>query len=179
MALINTTTTGIQGTTIYADGTGDLTIQQNGAIINKVTKNPTFRVYLNTNTNTTDNVITKVPLNVKVFDTENCFDITSNYRFTPTVAGYYQINGATNTINSNTRHVVYLYKNGSVDSVGNDHSSDSTLRYLGSAVVSNIIYFNGSTDYVELYIRQTGGTGVYGSSTGQYTWMSGTLIRAA
>ena len=37
MALINTTTTGVLGSTFYADGSGDLTIQQNGALVNKIT----------------------------------------------------------------------------------------------------------------------------------------------
>ena len=179
MALINTTTTGIQGSTFVADGTGDLTIQQNGQTINKITKNPTFKVFLNANTNTTNDVFTKVPFNTKVFDTENCFDVATNFRFTPNVAGYYQINGATNTINANTRHAVRIYKNGSVDSHGGDFISDSTVRSLSSALVSNIVYLNGSTDYVELYLRQAGGTGAYGSATGEYTWMSGTLVRAA
>ena len=39
MALINTTTTGVLGSTFYADGSGDLTIQQNGALVNKITSN--------------------------------------------------------------------------------------------------------------------------------------------
>jgi hypothetical protein len=39
MALINTTTTGVLGSTFYADGTGDLTIQQNGNLVNKITSN--------------------------------------------------------------------------------------------------------------------------------------------
>jgi len=37
MALINTTTTGVLGTTVFGDGTGDLTIQQNGVLVNKIT----------------------------------------------------------------------------------------------------------------------------------------------
>ena len=37
MALINTTTTGVLGSTFFADGTGDLTIQQNGVLVNKIT----------------------------------------------------------------------------------------------------------------------------------------------
>ena len=39
MALINTTTTGVLGSTFFADGTGDLTIQQNGVLVNKITSN--------------------------------------------------------------------------------------------------------------------------------------------
>jgi len=36
MALINTTTTGVLGSTFYADGSGDLTVQQNGVTINQI-----------------------------------------------------------------------------------------------------------------------------------------------
>ena len=36
MALINTTTTGVLGSTFYADGTGSLTIQENGVTINQI-----------------------------------------------------------------------------------------------------------------------------------------------
>jgi hypothetical protein len=39
MALINTTTTGVLGSTFFADGSGDLTIQQNGVLVNKITSN--------------------------------------------------------------------------------------------------------------------------------------------
>jgi hypothetical protein len=39
MALINTTTTGVLGTTLYGDGSADLTIQQNGVLVNKITSN--------------------------------------------------------------------------------------------------------------------------------------------
>ena len=37
MALINTTTTGVLGSTFDADGSGDLTIQQDGELVNKIT----------------------------------------------------------------------------------------------------------------------------------------------
>jgi len=36
MALINTTTTGVLGTTIFGDGTGTLTVQENGVTINQI-----------------------------------------------------------------------------------------------------------------------------------------------
>jgi hypothetical protein len=36
MALINTTTTGVLGSTFFADGTGSLTIQENGVTINEI-----------------------------------------------------------------------------------------------------------------------------------------------
>ena len=130
MALINTTTTGIQGSTFYADGTGDLTIQQNGQTINKITKNPTFKVFLNVNTNTTNDVFTKVPFNTKVFDIENCFDAATNFRFTPNVAGYYQINGATNTINANRLGIMVLMNLNPADKVGNQPLAEPSNTLL-------------------------------------------------
>ena len=36
MALINTTTTGVLGTTIFGDGSGTLTVQENGVTINQI-----------------------------------------------------------------------------------------------------------------------------------------------
>jgi len=50
---------------------------------------PAFSAYANTNQTTSASyVATKVQINTKEFDTNNNFDATTNYRFTPTVAGY-------------------------------------------------------------------------------------------
>jgi len=54
---------------------------------------PAFLVYPSaSSTNLTSSTWTKIVFNTEVFDTNNNFDSTTNYRFTPTVAGYYQIN---------------------------------------------------------------------------------------
>ena len=42
MALINTTTTGVLGSTFYGDGTGPLNIQQNGVTLGIYGNIPTF-----------------------------------------------------------------------------------------------------------------------------------------
>jgi hypothetical protein len=55
---------------------------------------PAFRAYNNANQNITASTFTKVLLQVEDFDTASCFDNTTNYRFTPTVAGYYQVSGS-------------------------------------------------------------------------------------
>ena len=55
---------------------------------------PTFSVYRNTTEQSvTSNVATKIQFNAEEFDTANCFDSTTNYRFTPNVAGYYLFQG--------------------------------------------------------------------------------------
>ena len=37
----------------------------------------------------TDNTLTKVQFDTEIFDTDSKYDHSSNYRFTPTVAGTY------------------------------------------------------------------------------------------
>ena len=144
---------------------------------------PAFSAYLSAaQTGLTNTVWTKVALNTEDFDTANAFDSTTNYRFTPQVAGYYQINagvcGDAATINPNTVFAS-IYKNGS--------GYRSTVLYIAAgtnatANISTVLYLNGSTDYVELYGRVDGATGgrfdaIYAS--GYSTFMNGSLVRSA
>ena len=139
--------------------------------------NPAFRAYRNTSVQTlTVNTITKVQLNEEDYDTANCFDKTTNYRFTPNVAGYYQINGKVFFDNTGTSHrfFAYLYKNGS-----NYATFDLTNgNPYGSVGGSDLIYLNGSTDYVELYAQTSSTTTrtIYFGS--ENTLLSGVWIRS-
>ena len=97
----------------------------------------------------TSNVWTKMPCDYEYFDTANCFDITTNKgRFTPNVAGYYQINAAAAPNNSISRVGIALYKNGSAYAYGTD---SSTATGVNSVTMSCLIYMNGTTDYLEIY----------------------------
>lgn len=122
---------------------------------------------------------TKVQLNAEDFDTASCFDSTTNYRFTPNVAGYYLITASILTSQSAGYFAVYLYKNGSnYTQLGQFGAcgSDGYNEPSGSCVV----YFNGSTDYVELYCNGRNAANIAGGS-GNYnsTRMTGVLVRAA
>jgi hypothetical protein len=133
---------------------------------------PAFSAYANANQSVTNAVATKVVLNTEEFDTNSNFDSTTNYRFTPTVAGYYQISGAIGTFTSITQINANIYKNGSLykSVIGSGTSS--------SATVSSVVYFNGSTDYVELYVTMTGATPSYYGNSG-YTYFNGSMVRSA
>lgn len=140
---------------------------------------PAFRAYSNANQTVTTDVATKITLNAEIFDTANAFDSTTNYRFTPQVAGYYQFNvtlgGVGTSLNYNW---IQIYKNGVSDSIA------IYGPYLGATVYGSLaalIYLNGSTDYVELYatLSGTGTMTVTGGATSIATYMSGCLIRAA
>jgi hypothetical protein len=136
---------------------------------------PAFSAYNTTGQSVTANTNTKIQLNVKNFDTNNNFDSTTNYRFTPTVAGYYQINGT--VMLANTVGTVYsiIYKNGSEWIRGSLATAIATSYTQSSA--SSLIYLNGSTDYVELYTWFSA-TSTVGPQN-NYTQFSGSLVRGA
>ena len=116
---------------------------------------------------------TKVNLSAEEFDAAGDFDATTNYRHTPTIAGYYQYsfavqgNGATvSAVGSG------IYKNGSLYKQGVYIPIASVAISSGSALV----YMNGTTDYVELHGYVAGTTVVfnYGSIC---TYLTGCLVR--
>jgi hypothetical protein len=130
------------------------------------------------------NVVTKIPLNNEIFDSNNCFDATTNYRFTPNVAGYYQINvtGVATWATSNNAAYYYMgiFKNGSLYTNPAGVMSCSNGNYAQCAG-SSVIYMNGSTDYVELWCGTAGGGNLTLQQQGNTlsTSMSGSLVRAA
>ena len=112
------------------------------------------------------------------------FDTNSNFassRFTPTVAGYYQINAQVandygGSYNAGTMGGA-IYKNGSVYAWQRSTSATAGYAY-GVNIVSSVVYLNGSTDYVELYGFNPNASPVFLGGSYQ-TSMSGVLVRAA
>ena len=132
---------------------------------------PAFSAYMSANQNISSNVSTKITFDTEEFDTANAFD-TTNYRFTPQVAGYYQITGTMYPNSTTSFTAVVIAKNGS-----NIKAIQSTGLNVGPLVTA-LVYMNGSTDYVELYGYITGTSPqIYASSN--YTWFNGALVRAA
>jgi len=127
---------------------------------------------------------TKIQFNGESFDTANCFDSSTNYRFTPNVAGYYQINATVNSNYSTLKRLLFqLYKNGSTyNSLADFDKGTAEASSFNSASGSTLVYMNGSTDYLEVYVYLNGTTS--GSTLGVYfnpesTSFSGYLARAA
>jgi len=147
---------------------------------NMMVDGPAFRVYLGSDQTVTSGTNTKVTLNTEVFDTANAFDSTTNYRFTPQVAGYYQFNVIQTATSSAalTFNWMQVRKNGSSDSIA-IYAPYTGTGSIGS--IATLIYLNGSTDYIELYANLSGaGTlTVNGGATSISTYMSGYLARSA
>ena len=175
LALQTTTSGGTATTAVTIDNTQVATFANTLKAPNL--QGPTFSAYLNATQNITTSTYTKINFNAKEWDTANCFDATTNYRFTPNVSGYYQFNASmVPNGTSETRIILYLYKNGSQYRILDDLSYSNPNSVSGS---STLVYLNGSTDYVELYGYIVGtGPGFYGS-TPNATWFNGFLARSA
>ena len=143
---------------------------------------PAFSAYLSGGNQTiSDNTLTKVTFNAEDFDTANCFDSTTNYRFTPNVAGYYQVGcyvvyRQSPIIDS----YVVLRKNGSTVKTGTSItiSSGSNLTNLNFGL-NALIYMNGTTDYLEIYALSDGTGNLTVIDTSASTYFHGFLARSA
>ena len=133
---------------------------------------PAFSVYSNVIQNLSAATFTKVIFQVEEFDTNNNF---ASSRFTPTVAGYYQINGATTMTGTGvSRLFTSIFKNGTEYKRGND------LLVGGyQANVSSLVFCNGSTDYIELYCWINGASSLATSPSQWEVYLNGSLVRAA
>ena len=115
----------------------------------------------------------KITLDVENFDTNSNF---ASSRFTPTVAGYYQISAAVffNSATGGNIMTASIYKNGAAEKTV--FAPFLAIGY-GAAAVSTLVYLNGTTDYIELYTFQNSGSSQTTQGGNASTWMTGVLIR--
>ena len=178
-----------------ASGTGDFTIEapnsntdrtltlpdETGTVLTTATagvpvNGPAFSAYQSTLQSISTATFTKIQFQTEQFDTSSAFDNATNYRFTPLVAGYYQITLSMQTVNS-ISILGSLYFNGAAiaQSVGVPISAVANP----TIIISKLVYMNGSTDYIEGYVYQNSG-GAVNSSTGLgNTFFQGVMVRSA
>ena len=116
-------------------------------------------------------VWTKITWDTELFDTNSNF---ASNRFTPTVAGYYQVNSVVHFSSGSTSLCsIAFYKNGGAYSQGTTLSP--SLVYAINH--GTLVYMNGSTDYLETYVYVSNTTTLlYSASNSSF---SGALIRGA
>jgi hypothetical protein len=156
------------GLVVTPDNSGNVVLQYNGQSA------PAFSAYASAAQTVTSGADTKV-----LFDTEQ-FDTNSNFassRFTPTVAGYYQLNTSVRfNGTSPSQYVLYWYKNGA--SVGIAAYYNANLGVI-FATASTLQYMNGTTDYFEIYANITATSPTLGSTYQNTNFFSGCLLRGA
>ena len=180
--VISGDTSGTVSVTVPAvAGTNTVTIPASTGTVMVSGNMPAFSAYANTTQSVTSSAFTKVNIDTKVFDTNTNFD-TTLARFTPTVAGYYQVNGTMRGSGTSISQILaVLYKNGTAYARGTDFVG--TASNLG-CTINEVVYLNGTTDYVELYgfITATSPTfvGVSGSGSSAVTSrFSASMVRSA
>ena len=166
-------------TTGYADGS----LSQAKLAANVAGNGPAISAYLSGNQTITAATWTKVQFNTKLFDTNTNYDNVTNYRFTPTVAGYYLVTATLffNSSTTETTGIVGIFKNGSV------YSRSGVAGFGGSSEIyptaTSLVYLNGSTDYVEVYgyeqVSSSGSVVIIGGATPYNSKFDAVLARAA
>ena len=162
-------------TGISAGGLPDAIITQPELATGVAGTGPAFNAFSSATTSLTNAVNTKLQFQTEVFDTNNNF---LSSRFTPTVAGYYQVN-ATVTLLLNVANTPFfglLYKNGTYILWG--QAMGSATAYP-TVTLATLIYLNGSTDYIEIYGLQTSGSTVNTIAQQEYSSFSASLARSA
>ena len=137
------------------DGAGEILLSDgDGSSLTGVVPDntPCFEAYRSVSNQVMNhNTVTKVNFDGETFDTTSDYDNSSNYRFTPSVAGYYQVNLSLKMLCTTNRTyylATILVKNGSQikDSV-RSYKMDSGQNEDNG--LSALVYMNGSTDYLE------------------------------
>lgn len=165
-------------------GSTDRTItlpDQTGTILTTATpgvpvNGPAFSAFMAANQNVSSATFTKVQFNTKGFDTNTNYDI-GLFRFTPTVAGYYQVNAVCRDGTGSVTGVIgmFIYKNGAPVSV----TYVGAAGYGPSPATAPLVYMNGSTDYLEVYYYQNSGATTAINSTSSGSYFQAFLARSA
>jgi len=155
---------GSAGQVLQTDGSGNLSWTD-------VDKGPAFHVRLSSaqSAPSTD-TFTKIAFDSETFDTDGTF---ANSRFTPAIAGYYQIAGAMSYANGNYTErtaIINIRKNGGNHLGHSFRVGGFESRWGGT--VSGLVYLD-SDDYVELFIYGPS----QGIDPGSETFFTGTLVR--
>ena len=159
---------------ITLGGTNPAVTFPDGTIQNSANNNfagPAFSAYQSSGQTVNASTTSKITFTSETFDTNNNF---ASSTFTPTVAGYYQVNACV-SIGPVLTGYIAVYKNGGEYNRGVQASSASTVGF----VVSTLVYCNGTTDYIEIYFSNQTVANVNTNAVSTLTWFNGSLIRVA
>ena len=154
------------GTITTSSGSGTITLGQSGETIDMSNATqtgvggvitPAFLAIRSSNQgNVADNTWTKIQFNTEKFDTANTYDNSSNYRFTPAVAGKYklfaQVGGYGQSSGTANTMAIRIYKNGT-DEVETRRSFDGSeiAENATTAITVEAILDSDTDDYFEVY----------------------------
>lgn len=129
-------------------------------------KNSSFRAYRASGQSIATVTTAKVQFSAEDFDTNGDYDPTTNFRFTPTIAGKYSLRARVRVGGASAagkQFQLHVYKNGAAHRSIDKYSYDTNVFYLE---LSTEVTANGSTDYFEVYFYNgdTGSVTILGSN---------------
>ena len=139
--------------TIGDSNTSTIALKSGATLTNFPTNTPAFFAYLSANQSISGSTTTKIQIDTEVFDTDNTYDNSTNYRFTPAVAGKYLIFGQVmmESMPDQTEIITYIYKNDA-------NYAFSRMKCSGTGTNSNMIQIldtANTTDYYDIRMYQT------------------------
>lgn len=161
-------------TGISAGGLPDATVTQADLASGVAGTGPAFSYKSSSGQSLANGANTKITFTTSDFDTTSGMYASS--RFTPTVAGYYQISSLITAAGALGIIATSIWKNGAVYKAGTQAALSSSFT---AVLTSGIVYLNGSTDYVEIYGIQTSGGAITLYADAPYNYFNGVLVRAA
>ena len=151
----------VTGTLPVANGGTALT----SGFVNGGVQTPSFYATLSANQSYgSSGGVVKVTFDNELWDTDNAYDNSSNYRFTPQTAGKYFVHGAVYTATFTTDSVagqtVYIKKNGSYYQGVTGEIAYNSNEFNAVGIPFGIaVDMNGSSDYIECYVQVTFSSG--------------------
>ena len=133
------------------------------------TNTPAFSVYRSGTQAIANNTATKVQYNTESFDTDNTFDSSTNYRYTPAFSGKSFLVGSIRLYGTDdfNNYIVEIHKNGTAIL----RQQNSHWHYE-SAQVSGIVTHD-TDDYFEVYVTQQSGSSLDVMSGIEITYFMG------
>ena len=154
---------GSAGQVLMTDGNGNL------SWVSQPTNTPAFSVYRNGTQSIAHNTYTKVQYNTENFDTDNTFDNSTNYRFTPAFSGKSYLVASIRLYGTDdfNNFIVEIHKNGpAILRQQNSH------WHYESALVSGIVTHD-TNDYFEVFVMQQSGSSLVVMSGSPITYFMG------
>jgi hypothetical protein len=148
------------GTSLTLGASGDTIGLASGASQTLAVNTPAFEAYPSADLSVASSTSVKVQGNTERFDTDSAYDNSSNYRFTPQVAGRYftYCSGTYNLVNGGIGLVVEIRKNGSAVLSGKiEDSQYSGAGNYKTITCQGVVQLNGSSDYLEMFTSTTSG----------------------
>ena len=116
---------------------------------------PAFYAYLSSNQAISDSTMTKIQFNTEVYDSDGCYDNSTNHRFLPTTAGKYHFYArcecGSDASNDLQEVLMQVKKNGTVYMYNNFSFYNTYPAHNFGIHTIGDVDMNGSTDYLEIF----------------------------